>query len=181
MCIRDSFNLVPDGETRRLLGVPFSADYADCAARAFATMTPAMISATLRWQPLSLNLMGRCHVAGACIASKAVFQGAFFPPTPAALKDMQTVINHFVAASDLPGEEVPFKGSLFPRFAVASLPAASGGMGLPVLGPHLAAMMAKSAWQCFRAPSRPWAQLFLGEAAKALAGGDCCRLGRTGS
>ncbi len=66
-----------------------------------------MRSVAARWAPHQVGLLGRAHVASACMASKAVFVSTFLPPDAAHVKDMKDAVNAYVAASDRPEEEVP--------------------------------------------------------------------------
>ena len=151
----------------RLLGVPFSDDPAACIAAAFAQKARGMRTVAAHWGPLQVGLLGRVHVAQACMASKAVYVSTFLAPQPSHLKDMQEAINAFIAASDRPEEEVPFKTKLYPRFSVASLPLDAGGLAVPHLQHSFAAMRCKSVYQSFRHHQHPWAALFLHEVARA--------------
>ena len=59
----------PDEPPARLLGVPFSDDPGACIDAAFSQKAAAMRAVA----PLQIGLLGRAHVAQACMASKAVF------------------------------------------------------------------------------------------------------------
>lgn len=167
------YSLAPLGLPVRHLGVPVAAPPAACSHAAFDGMQGKMVAASLRWIPLRPNLLGRSHVALQCLASKAVYASAFVCPSPVTLSAMQGSVNRFVAASALPEEEVPFPDRLYPRFAVARLPVAQGGSGVPDLGVAFRAMQAKAVWVALGvASAHPWRDLFLGEVAAArLPGG----------
>ena len=154
------YSLVPLGTSRRLLGIPFSSDYEACTSEAFANMPAKLRQAAALWDGRHVNLLGRAHIAGQCLASKLVYQAGFFPPPALLLKEMQSTLNQFVASSDLAPEEVPYPTKLYPRAAVSHLPVGDGGLGLPVLSCQCQAMLAKSVWLCFRHSSHPWVELF---------------------
>jgi len=158
---------LPETPPARLLGVPFSDDQPACIAAAFAQKAGSMRSVAAQWAPLQVGQLGRAHVAQACMASKAVYVSTFLPPQPDHLKAMQGAINAFVAASDRPEEEVPFKTKLYPRFEVSTLPPEAGGLGVPHLQHAFAAMRSKSVAQAFRHQQHPWASLFLHEVGAA--------------
>ena len=161
------YKLHPLGQPHRLLGVPLSNDPDQCAEEAFGHLEGSMLAAAAAWAPLKLNVFGRAHVAMQCLASKCLFQANFRAPPPGTLDGLQRVINRFVATSSRPEEEVPFNGSLFPRFAISVLPVNKGGIGLPNLAAHTTAMLAKTSWLLFRHTSHPWQTLFRHEVAAA--------------
>ena len=158
------YRLHPAGSApARLLGVPFSDDPAACIGAAFAQKAAAMRSVAAGWSALQVGLLGRAHVAQACLASKAVYVSTFLPPEAGRLKDMQDAVNAYVAASDRPEEETPFKTKLYPRFEVSALPLDAGGLGMPHLQHSFASMRAKSVAQAFSHCQHPWVELFLHE------------------
>ena len=160
-----------DEPPARLLGVPFSDDPGACIDAAFSQKAAAMRAVAAKWAPLQIGLLGRAHVAQACMASKSVFVSTFLPPQPGHLKDMQDAINSYVAATDRPEEETPFKTKLYPRFDVSTLPVDAGGIGAPHLLHSFAAMRSKSVCQAFRHQQHPWATLFLHEVGLARPAG----------
>jgi hypothetical protein len=81
-----------------------------------------MRAAASRWDPFQLNLKGRAHVATACIASRSTYHSCFMTPTLAQLQDMRQAVAAFVASTDRPDEETPYKSKLYPRSAVMALP-----------------------------------------------------------
>jgi hypothetical protein len=80
----------------------------------------------------------------------STYLNCFMTPTLAQLQDMQQAVAAFVASTDRPDEETPYKSKLYPRSAVMALPVCKGGMALPVLQHSFAAMRAKSVWQALR-------------------------------
>ena len=134
----------PSAAPPRLLGVPFSADADACTHAAYARSAGAMHGVAAHWTPRQLGLLGRAHVAQACIASKAVYLSTFLLPSEPHLKNMQAAVNDYVAASERPEEETPYKSKLYPKFQIAALPTSRGGLGLPNLRHSFAAMRAKS-------------------------------------
>jgi hypothetical protein len=163
------YQLLPeDAPPPRLLGVPFSRNHSACVQAAFNTAAGSMRAAASKWAPLQLGLLGRAHVAVACIASKLVYLSIFMRPPATQLKAMQQVVDGFLAATSRPEEEAPFPTRQYPWAVVASLPADAGGVGRPVLSHQFAAMRAKAVWQSFCYTQHPWAQLFRHQAAKAL-------------
>jgi len=162
------YNLVPDNEQTRLLGVPFAADQAACAEASFAAMPHSMRAASQRWARLPISQLGRVHVATSCLASKAVYQAAFYQPSPAQLSDMQRVINQYAADSTLPTEQIPYRGHLYPRQEIATLPVGMGGLGLPLMAQRCAANLTKMVWRSLSLPSLPASQLILGDLARAV-------------
>jgi hypothetical protein len=162
------YRLVQPGDPLpRHLGVPLSSDLAAGQQAAYAKAAGAMRAAASRWDPFQLNLKGRAHVATACIDSRSTYLSCFMTPTLAQLQDMQQAVAAFVASTDRPDEETPYKSKLYPRSAVMALPVCKGGMALPVLQHSFAAMRAKSVWQALRFSQQPWVELFLHEAARA--------------
>jgi hypothetical protein len=155
----------------RLLGVPFCPDEARCVVAAFAQQPQALRVASAPWLLLRLSALGRSHVAMQCLASKTVYQANFRLPSPPVLAALQTAVNRFVGTPGRVEEASPFPGRLYPKFAVATLPHAAGGLGLPHLKAHVLAMQAKTAWLLFRHTSHPWQALYRHEVACAVSPG----------
>jgi len=171
------YRLSPLDVPIRLLGVFVAAAAHVCTSAAFSSMPGKLVAASLAWLPLRLNALGRAHVALQILASKAVYVSAFLssslPPFIVVQRDMQSRINQFVASSDLPEEEAPLPGRLFPAFAVSRLPFAQGGIGLPDLDVAFTAMRAKAVWMALGTYSaHPWRDLFLHELAEARTPGS---------
>ena len=162
------YNLVPDSQQQRLLGVPFSADQPACASAAFSAMAAGMQGAAKKWSSFPIGQIGRVHVATSCLASKAAYQSSFQQPSPEQVADMQKVINQYAAASSVPSEQTPYKGCLYPKQEIATLPVSAGGLGLPLIGARCAANLSKTIWRSLCEPRSPAADLIRGELARAV-------------
>ncbi|KAJ9530847.1 hypothetical protein QJQ45_028863 [Haematococcus lacustris] len=126
---------------------------------AYGGAAAAITAASLPWQPLGLNLLGRVQVAQQCLASKVVYQMAAVQPPTALAQAMALAIKRFVAASDLPQERSPNSNRLYPSEAICVMPRREGGVGLPDLGVISTAMRAKMLAQLWSPRVRPWQPL----------------------
>ena len=108
-----------------------------------------MHAAAERWAGVDPCLFGRVHAANQCLASKAVYQMAFHPPTPTLTRAMQRAVNSLVSRTQRAEEATPFPHSLFPGEHIAFLPRRSGGLGLMDMEAQSLAMLAKKVWQLF--------------------------------
>ncbi len=151
----------------RHLGVPFAASLADRVSAAFAAQPHSMRAAGSKWAAAAPNLLGRVLVSAQCLASKAVYQANFHSPTPELLSQMQQAVNSFVASPMRREEVSPNPSCLYPCARICHLPRAAGGVGLPDLAAHFAAMLAKPCWLLFGYVAHPWADLFGHEVASA--------------
>jgi len=156
----------------RHLGVPFAASLADRVSEAFAAQPYSMRAAGCIWQAAAPNLLGRVLVSAQCLASKAIYQANFHCPTPDLLSHMQLAVNSFVALSTRREEVSPNPSRLHPCASICHLPRAAGGVGLPDLTAHCAAMRAKPCWLLFCYVAHPWADLFGHEVASAALPGQ---------
>ena len=103
-----------------------------------------------------------------CLASKFTFQANFSSPPAPLRQQLQGSLNAFVATSSLHEEESPRPEHLFPRFATAVLPFHRGGLAVPHLASHSAAMLAKTTWLLFSYTAHPWQQLYRHEISEAV-------------
>ncbi|KAJ9516746.1 hypothetical protein QJQ45_027158, partial [Haematococcus lacustris] len=126
---------------------------------AYGGAAAAITAASLPWQPLGLNLLGRVQVAQQCLVSKVVYQMAAVQPPKALAQAMALAIKRFVAASDLPQERSPNSNRLYPSEAICVMPRREGGVGLPDLGVISTAMRAKMLAQLWSPRVRPWQPL----------------------
>ncbi|KAJ9519260.1 hypothetical protein QJQ45_017924, partial [Haematococcus lacustris] len=126
---------------------------------AYGGAAAAITAASLPWQPLGLNLLGRVQVAQQCLASKVIYQMAAVQPPTALAHAMALAIKRFVAASDLPQERSPNSNRLYPSEAICVMPRREGGVGLPDLGVISTAMRAKMLAQLWSPRVRPWQPL----------------------
>ena len=94
----------------------------------------------------AINVIGHAQVAMQCLASKFIFQANFSSPPAPLGQQLQGSLSAFVATSSLQEEESPRPGHLFPRFGTAVLPFHRGGLAVPHLASHSAAMLAKTTW-----------------------------------
>ena len=162
------YHLHPPDTPHRLLGVPFGADTALCKAAAYQHMPHSISRAAAPWLSRNLNVIGRAHVAMQCLASKFIFQANFASPPAPLRQQLQSSLNAFVATSSLQEEESPRPGHLFPRFGTAVLPFHRGGLAVPHLASHSAAMLAKTTWLLFSYTGHPWQQLYRHEISRAV-------------
>ena len=165
------YNLVPDSQQQRLLGVPFSADQPACASAAFSSMAAGMQAAARKWSRIPIGQFGRVYVAMSCLASKAAYQASFQQPSSEQVTAMQKVVNQYAAGWSLPTEQAPYKGCLYPRQEIATLSVSAGGLGLPLIGVRCAANLTKTIWRSFCQPCSPAADLIRGELARAVPAG----------
>ena len=162
------FRTLPPGHPpHRLLGVPFSADAAECTRAAYENALPKVRAKIQEWMVQVLTLFGRAHVAGQCLASKLVYQANFSDPG-ARLDPVQSAITRFISRASTPEEEQPFESQPLVRQRVLSLPPACGGVSAPDLQLAAASMRAKPVWKAFRHQAHPVWQLFSHEISAAL-------------
>lgn len=153
----------PTDPPRKALGVPLTRDHGAACTMVYAARVQGLRLTAHRWSMHPLTFRGRSLVAKQCMANALSYHATFVPPPAGTVKQMQDVINGYVARSRLP-EDATLPGNatscLLPKMAIACQPPHLGGASLPHLASHFAALQAKvsARWCAFGA--RPWSVLW---------------------
>ncbi|PNW82398.1 hypothetical protein CHLRE_06g278284v5 [Chlamydomonas reinhardtii] len=81
------------------LGVPLSWDSDAAAADLYTRRARGMAFVARLWAALSLTLVGRVHIAKQVLAAKLAYHFSFLNPSPAQLKELTDLVDHFAARS----------------------------------------------------------------------------------
>ncbi|PNW69684.1 hypothetical protein CHLRE_25g756447v5 [Chlamydomonas reinhardtii] len=81
------------------LGVPLSWDSDAAAADLYTRRARGMAFVARLWAALSLTLVGRVHIAKQVLAAKLAYHFSFLNPSPAQLKELTDLVDHFAAPS----------------------------------------------------------------------------------
>jgi exonuclease III len=142
----------------RLLGVPFApaASTLALATAAYKGRAQTIRETGKMWLTLPHALWGRVVVAMQCLASKPIFQLAFFAAPKAALNEMQAAVRGYVSTSSDPRDAAPAGGKVYPCEAALAMPPHEGGLGYPVLATFQTALLAKLVASLVGPRSRAW-------------------------
>ena len=158
------FCIPPIASPPKLLGIPFAPTHpAIMCELAFADRMPKLEGRAASWRPLGLNLIGRAHVAKACLQGSIVYRSSIVPAPPAHLRALQRTIRHFISHSSLPDEQVPSSLAMYPREAVCALPHKDGGIAMAHLPTHQHALQAKVVAQLFSPRARHWQPIMMAQ------------------
>jgi exonuclease III len=142
----------------RFLGVPFApaAPNHALAAEAFKGRAQTIRETGKSWLSLRHALWGRVVIAMQCLASKPIYQLAFFKAPKADLQEMQAALRAYVATSSDPRDASPVSGLVYPCEAAMAMPPHEGGLGYPVLATFQVALLARLVAQLVGPRARPW-------------------------
>ena len=158
------FTIPPADTPRKLLGIPYTADYALAKRKAFDQRVGNMVAASSAWAARQLNFVGRVHVAKQCVGSIATYHASFLRPDRGVARKMQSVCRGLAARSDIPGDDAPMHGahnSMQPAELVAALPWKAGGVNMVHLPSHFAALSAKCVARLFGPRRHPMRDMML--------------------
>lgn len=164
------FIIPPADKPKKLLGIPFTANYTLAKQAAFGPRLGSMVAASGAWAARSLNFIGRAHVAKQCIGSVSTYHASFLRPDVLTERKMQSVCRGFAARSAIPGDAAPLHGannSMQPRELIAALPWKFGGANLVHLPSHHVGLAAKNIARVFGPRRHPMRALMLHALAEA--------------
>ena len=142
----------------RFLGVPFApaAPNHALAAEAYKGRAHTIKETGKSWLGLRHALWGRVVIAMQCLASKPIYQLAFFKAPKQDLKEMQAALRAYVATSSDTRDAPPASGMVYPCEAALAMPPHEGGLGYPVLATFQIALLARLVAQLVGPRARPW-------------------------
>ncbi|PNW82406.1 hypothetical protein CHLRE_06g278289v5 [Chlamydomonas reinhardtii] len=114
------------------------------------------------WAALSLTLVGRVHIAKQVLAAKLAYHFSFLNPSPAQLKELTDLVDHFAARS-VHAEDASLVSHgnplLLPKRETACLPYKDGGINHVDLPAFLSALQAKTFALLAQPGRQPWKTL----------------------
>ncbi|PNW71738.1 hypothetical protein CHLRE_16g668125v5 [Chlamydomonas reinhardtii] len=114
------------------------------------------------WAALSLTLVGRVHIAKQVLAAKLAYHFSFLNPSPAQLKELTDLVDHFAARS-MHAEDASLVSHgnplLLPKRETACLPYKDGGVNHVDLPAFLSALQAKTFALLAQPGRQPWRTL----------------------
>ncbi|PNW71029.1 hypothetical protein CHLRE_17g743447v5 [Chlamydomonas reinhardtii] len=114
------------------------------------------------WAALSLTLVGRVHIAKQVLAAKLAYHFSFLNPSPAQLKELTDLVDHFAARS-VHAEDASLVSHgnplLLPKRETACLPYKDGGVNHVDLPAFLSALQAKTFALLAQPGRQPWKTL----------------------
>ncbi|PNW69679.1 hypothetical protein CHLRE_25g756247v5 [Chlamydomonas reinhardtii] len=144
------------------LGVPLSWDSDAAAADLYTRRARGMAFVARLWAALSLTLVGRVHIAKQVLAAKLAYHFSFLNPSPAQLKDLTALVDHFAARS-MHAEDASLVSHgnplLLPKRETACLPYKDGGVNHVDLPAFLSALQAKTFALLAQPGRQPWKML----------------------
>ncbi|PNW85714.1 hypothetical protein CHLRE_03g208555v5 [Chlamydomonas reinhardtii] len=144
------------------LGVPLSWDSDAAAADLYTRRARGMAFVARLWAALSLTLVGRVHVAKQVLAAKLAYHFSFLNPSPAQLKELTDLVDHFAARS-VHAEDASLVSHgnplLLPKRETACLPYKDGGVNHVDLPAFLSALQAKTFALLAQPGRQPWKTL----------------------
>ncbi|PNW69657.1 hypothetical protein CHLRE_27g757147v5 [Chlamydomonas reinhardtii] len=144
------------------LGVPLSWDSDAAAADLFTRRARGMAFVARLWAALSLTLVGRVHIAKQVLAAKLAYHFSFLNPSPAQLKELTDLVDHFAARS-VHAEDASLVSHgnplLLPKRETACLPYKDGGVNHVDLPAFLSALQAKTFALLAQPGRQPWKTL----------------------
>ncbi|PNW69773.1 hypothetical protein CHLRE_21g753147v5 [Chlamydomonas reinhardtii] len=144
------------------LGVPLSWDSDAAAADLYTRRARGMAFVARLWAALSLTLVGRVHIAKQVLAAKLAYHFSFLNPSPAQLKELTDLVDHFAARS-MHAEDASLVSHgnplLLPKRETACLPYKDGGVNHVDLPAFLSALQAKTFALLAQPGRQPWKML----------------------
>ncbi|PNW69683.1 hypothetical protein CHLRE_25g756397v5 [Chlamydomonas reinhardtii] len=144
------------------LGVPLSWDSDAAAADLYTRRARGMAFVARLWAALSLTLVGRVHIAKQVLAAKLAYHFSFLNPSPAQLKELTDLVDHFAARS-MHAEDASLVSHgnplLLPKRETACLPYKDGGVNHVDLPAFLSALQAKTFALLAQPGRQPWKTL----------------------
>ncbi|PNW77638.1 hypothetical protein CHLRE_10g445226v5 [Chlamydomonas reinhardtii] len=144
------------------LGVPLSWDSDAAAADLHTRRARGMAFVARLWAALSLTLVGRVHIAKQVLAAKLAYHFSFLNPSPAQLKELTDLVDHFAARS-MHAEDASLVSHgnplLLPKRETACLPYKDGGVNHVDLPAFLSALQAKTFALLAQPGRQPWKML----------------------
>ncbi|PNW75759.1 hypothetical protein CHLRE_12g539150v5 [Chlamydomonas reinhardtii] len=129
------------------LGVPLSWDSDAAAADLYTRRARGMAFVARLWAALSLTLVGRVHIAKQVLAAKLAYHFSFLNPSPAQLKELTDLVDHFAARS-MHAEDASLVSHgnplLLPKRETACLPYKDGGVNHVDLPAFLSALQRRA-------------------------------------
>jgi exonuclease III len=146
------------GDPVRFLGVPFApaASAKALAKAAYKGRAQSIRETGKAWLALQHALWGRVVIAMQCLASKPIYQLAFFAAPKPHLQEMQAALRGYVSTSSDPRDAAPARGGVYPCEAAMAMPPNEGGLGYPVLATFQTALLAKLVASLVGPRARPW-------------------------
>ncbi|PNW82408.1 hypothetical protein CHLRE_06g278291v5 [Chlamydomonas reinhardtii] len=144
------------------LGVPLSWDSEAAAADLYTRRARGMAFVARLWAALSLTLVGRVHIAKQVLAAKLAYHFSFLNPSPAQLKELTDLVDHFAARS-MHAEDASLVSHgnplLLPKRETACLTYKDGGVNHVDLPTFLSALQAKTFALLAQPGRQPWKML----------------------
>ncbi|PNW69658.1 hypothetical protein CHLRE_27g757197v5 [Chlamydomonas reinhardtii] len=144
------------------LGVPLSWDSDAAAADLYTRRARGMAFVARLWAALSLTLVGRVHIAKQVLAAKLAYHFSFLNPSPAQLKELTDLVDHFAARS-MHAEDASLVSHgnplLLPKRETACLTYKDGGVNHVNLPAFLSALQAKTFALLAQPGRQPWKML----------------------